>query len=46
MRLNLTLMGARATMRWIYKYILVSAKQYVAYPKCLKHSISDILFFL
>ena len=25
--------------------ILVSGKQYVAYPKCLKHSISDILFF-
>ena len=26
--------------------LLVSGKQYVAYTKCLKHSISDILFFL
>ena len=29
-----------------YSKLLVSGKQYVAYPKCLKHSISDILFFL
>ena len=26
--------------------LLVSGKQYKKYPKCLKHSTSDILFFL
>ena len=31
---------------FLHNKLLVSGKQYVVYPKCLKHSISDILFFL